>query len=209
MGANAGFERLDLFDDEDALPIEGLSYHENYVTAEEEAAIIAEADGQPWSTELLRRRQWYGGAYDDTMLRHPDEYQPQPMPEWLTGLAARLCHDGYFPRPPDTALINEYHSGQGIGAHKDREPLTLRTVAIISLGSAIMMDFSRRGYATRSHYLRPRSLVIMRGEARNHWCHGITGRKTDRVGGVVIPRGRRLSVTFRGGDMAQPGETVT
>ena len=70
-------------------------------------------------------------------------------------------------------------------------------MAILSLGSAVMMDFTRLGHATRSHYLQPRSLVTMRGEARHTWMHGITGRKSDRVGGLVIPRRRRLSLTFR------------
>jgi alkylated DNA repair dioxygenase AlkB len=192
-----GFARHDLFDDAESAVIPGLSYREAYITAAEEAGLIAGIDRQPWSTELLRRRQWYGWAYDDTTLGRADDYQPQPLPEWLLPFARRLQGDGYFPLAPDRALINEYHPGQGIGAHKDRDADHIRTVAILSLGSSIMMDFTRLGHATRSHYLRPRSLVIMRDEARDKWLHGITGRKSDRVGGLILPRGRRLSVTFR------------
>lgn len=202
-----GFERQWLLDEVEPRPIDGLSYRDDYVTPEEEAAIIGHADCEPWSMELLRRRQWYGWSYEDTALGRADDYHPRPMPQWLWPLTERLCADGYFPKPPGRALINEYHPGQGIGAHKDRDIEHIRTVAIISLGSAIMMDFTRHGHATRSYYLRRRSLVIMRGEARNHWCHGITGRKNDRVGGLAVPRGRRLSLTFRGGDPAQVTET--
>jgi alkylated DNA repair dioxygenase AlkB len=191
------FARRDLFDDPETGAIPGLAYREDYITPGEEAALIAEIDLQPWSTELLRRRQWYGWAYDDTTLGRTGDYRPQPLPAWLLPFALRLHADGYFPAAPDRALINEYHPGQGIGAHKDRDADHIRTVAIISLGSPIMMDFTRADRATRSHYLRPRSLVIMRGEARDHWMHGITGRKSDKIGGLVLPRGRRLSVTFR------------
>ncbi len=198
--AKGGFARRDLFDDAETAAIEGLSYREDYITPHEEAALVGHIDRQPWSTELLRRRQWYGWAYDDTTLGRAEDYQPQPLPEWLKPFADRLSNDGYFPAPPERALINEYHPGQGIGAHKDRDADHIRLVAIISLGSPIVMDFTRPGHATRSYHLRPRSLVVMQGEARDRWLHGITGRKSDRVGGLVLPRGRRLSITFRSKD---------
>ena len=195
--AKGSFARRDLFDEPEARAIDGLSYREDYITPDEEAALIGHIDRQPWSTELLRRRQWYGWAYDDTTLGRTEDYRPQPLPDWLKPFAERLSGDGYFPAPPERALINEYHPGQGIGAHKDRDADHIRLVAILSLGSPIVMDFTRLGHATRSFHLRPRSLVIMQGEARDLWLHGITGRKSDRVGGLVLPRARRLSVTFR------------
>lgn len=190
----AGFEKLSLFEPD---PLPGLGCQDEYVSAADEAALVAFIDMQPWSPELLRRRQWYGWAYGDTALGRPDEYQPQPMPDCFNALARRLHADGHFPGVPDRALVNEYFPGQGIGAHKDRDAEHIATVAIISLGSAVMMDFTRPGYPTRSHYLHPRSLVLMRGEVRHKWLHGIVGRKSDRVGGLVVPRGRRLSLTFR------------
>ena len=193
----AGFARQDLFDEGEPAAIAGLSCYDGYITPAEEAAVAAEIDRQPWSLELLRRRQWYGWAYDDTPLGADQDYRPQPMPDWLQPWADRLRADGYFPAVPDRALVNEYHPGQGIGAHKDRDADHIRTVAILSLLSPIMMDFTRPGHRARSHYLRPRSLVIMQGEAREVWLHGIVGRKSDRVGGLVLPRQRRISVTFR------------
>ncbi len=195
----AAFDNLPLFEPEAP---EGLGYWPDYVTPQEEAALIGFIDAQPWSTELLRRRQWYGWAYDDTILGRGDEYHPQPLPEGFQALARRLCADGHFPGVADRALVNEYFPGQGIGAHKDRDAEHIAAVAIVSLGSAVMMDFTRFGHPARSRYLAPRSLVMMRGEVRHKWLHGITGRKTDRVGGLVLPRGRRLSLTFRHVDKA-------
>ncbi|MBW8882384.1 MAG: alpha-ketoglutarate-dependent dioxygenase AlkB [Asticcacaulis sp.] len=197
------FVRQSLFDDLEPAPLAGLNYVEDYITPDEEAELIAEIDRRPWSLELLRRRQWYGWAYGDTALGQPDDYQPQPMEEWLNVFGRRLFADGHFDGVPQRALVNEYRPGQGIGAHKDRDIEHIKAVAIISLGSAVMMDFTRFGHETRSHYLQRRSLVTMRGEVREKWLHGIVGRKSDRFGGLVIPRGRRLSLTFR---YAAPGD---
>jgi alkylated DNA repair dioxygenase AlkB len=181
----------------DAGPIPGLTYRPDYISPAEEAALIACIDRQPWSMELLRRRQWYGWSYDDSPLGLDGDYRSLPMPDWLTPFAQRLAMDRHLDGVADRALINEYFPGQGIGAHKDRDIERIKAVAIISLGSGIMMDFTRLGHATRCEYLQPRSLVIMRAEVREAWTHGIVGRLNDKVGGVVIPRGRRMSLTFR------------
>ena len=181
----------------DPAPIPGLTYLKDYIRLEEEAALIGHIDTQPWSMELLRRRQWYGWSYDDSPLGEADDYRPQPMPDWLRPLAERLARDGHLDGVAERALVNEYFPGQGIGAHKDRDIDHIRAVAIISLGSGIMMEFARLGEPTRCQYLQRRSLVIMRGEVRGKWTHGIVGRKSDKVGGVVLPRERRLSLTYR------------
>ena len=186
------FVRQSLFDDLEPPPVSGLACIEDYITASEEAALIDEIDRKPWSLELLRRRQWYGWAYDDG-----SGYVTQPMEDWLDYWARRLHADGHLDGVADRALVNEYVAGQGIGAHKDRDIDHVKAVAIISLGSGTVMDFTRLGHDTRSHYLPPRSLVTMRDEAREKWFHGITGRKSDRVGGLILPRSRRLSLTFR------------
>ncbi len=180
----------------DPAPIPGIAYRADYIDAIEEARLIEAIDRQPWSNELLRRQQWYGWAYGDSPL-DDSAYQPQPMPEWLKPLAERLWRDGYLGGMADRVLINEYFPGQGIGAHKDRDSMRIKAVAIVSLGSGIVMDFARLGQATRCHYLQRRSLIVISGEARDQWTHGIVGRKTDRVGGLVMERSPRLSVTFR------------
>jgi alkylated DNA repair dioxygenase AlkB len=43
----------------------------------------------------------------------------------------------------------------------------------------------------------PGSAVVLSGEARSIWKHGIPARKTDQAAGVRVPRSRRLSITFR------------
>lgn len=46
-------------------------------------------------------------------------------------------------------------------------------------------------------YLPPRSLLILSGEARYKWSHGISQRKLDKVDGELLHRARRISLTFR------------
>jgi alkylated DNA repair dioxygenase AlkB len=61
-----------------------------------------------------------------------------------------------------------------------------------------VMDFRHvRDGRRESLLLEPRSLLILSDEARHEWQHGIASRKSDRWRGMVIPRARRLSVTFR------------
>lgn len=45
--------------------------------------------------------------------------------------------------------------------------------------------------------LEPNSILVMSGEARYQWKHGIAKRKKDRYQGVILKRSRRVSFTFR------------
>jgi alkylated DNA repair dioxygenase AlkB len=45
--------------------------------------------------------------------------------------------------------------------------------------------------------LEPCSLLLLRGEARYRWTHGIPRRQQDRIADGVLPRQRRVSITFR------------
>ena len=71
-------------------------------------------------------------------------------------------------------------------------------VATVSLGSGVNMDFHCG--ATSDDYVRwlePRSLLLMHGDARSAWRHGIAKRRTDAWNGQKIRRHRRVSITFR------------
>ena len=55
----------------------------------------------------------------------------------------------------------------------------------------------RRGQACRALLLPQRSLLVMAGEARLAWAHYLPSHKADAVGGQIVPRRRRVSLTFR------------
>jgi alkylated DNA repair dioxygenase AlkB len=46
-------------------------------------------------------------------------------------------------------------------------------------------------------FLQPRSILLLSGEARYNWKHGIKAIKNDKWLNTTIPRKRRISITFR------------
>lgn len=68
------------------------------------------------------------------------------------------------------------------------------------MGSDIIMEF-RKGNYNNNCLLKSKSLLIMSGESRFDWTHGITPRKFDIIdtkeGPDIMCRGTRISVTFR------------
>ena len=59
------------------------------------------------------------------------------------------------------------------------------------------MDFTHPSLGQKSILIEPRSLIIMQGEARYNWRHGIAKRKSDKFEGQILKRARRVSLTFR------------
>ena len=184
----------DLFPDEiaDAPPaIPGLSLIAEYVSEREEQALVAAIDAEPWDETWDRRRQPYGASYGRRKGDGP------LIPPWGLALVERLHADKVGDRRFDQMLVNEYTPGQGISLHRDYDPFD-RTIVSFSLLSSCVMEFRRVSDGLReSMLLGPRSLLILEDEARYEWEHGIARRKSDRWKGAVIPRRRRLSVTFR------------
>lgn len=173
-----------------ALP-EGLQYLPEYVTEAEAATLMAAVEQAPWRTELKRPRQFYGADYraGETV---------EPLPGWLEYVSSKLRADGHMALPADRVLVNGYHPGQGIGAHVDDVNRCGEEIALISLGSSVEMVFGEvNGTQTAALMLASRSLLILRGAARYAWTHGIPARKSDRVAGMWVSRGWRVSLTFR------------
>lgn len=181
-----------LFDFEDeAVPnIAGLIYFPDFISEEEERALLDKIDGQPWLTDLKRRVQHYGYKYDYKARNVDKGLCLGALPKWLTPIADKLESN------PSQAIVNEYLPGQGISAHVDCVPCFDGTIASLSLGAGTTMVFARKGHR-QEMYLEPRSLLMLSGEARYDWTHAIPARKNDVIEGVKVERKRRVSVTFR------------
>ena len=197
--------QLSLIDAEAATAPMGLEYHPDFLAASEEAGLLAHIDDAEWLTDLSRRVMHFGYKYDYTSRRLDETARIGPLPEWLAQLAnmvreaaseeAKQLLD--LDRPFEQAIINEYLPGQGIAPHIDRDcfgPI----VATVSLGSAVNMDFCCD--STGDEYVQrlvPRSLVLLYGDARFKWRHGIAKRHSDTWNGQRTKRQRRVSITFR------------
>jgi alkylated DNA repair dioxygenase AlkB len=92
-------------------------------------------------------------------------------------------------------IINKYEPGQGINKHIDIKAYG-PVIGCFTFGSGAVMTFRRKD-EVHHLYVKPNSLYIMSGESRLLWTHEMPSRKSDMVEGKKIPRGLRISVTFR------------
>ncbi len=195
-----------LFDDIDPTPpptvdlssAVGLQYVPDFLDQEMHDQLLRDVDAQPWLGDLKRRVQHYGYKYDYTARRIDHSMRIGPLPEWAQRIAAQLVERGLMPEMPDQLIVNEYLPGQGIAPHVDCVPCFTGTIISLSLGSACVMNFvNKQTKESIALLLEPRSLVVLKDDARYAWTHGIASRKTDEYQSRVIQRRRRVSLTFR------------
>lgn len=176
-----------------ALP-DGLSYREDFITADEEQRLVAQIQDLPlreaqYQQYTARRRTVnYGFSYDFTHLRS----QPAPaIPDFLTPLRTKAAAwAGVQPDDFVQALIAEYRPGTPLGWHRDVPDFEL--VVGISLAGAARLRFRPYPWSPEKKAqvfaldVAPRSAYILRDEARWGWQHHVPPTKE-----------LRYSVTFR------------
>jgi alkylated DNA repair dioxygenase AlkB len=178
--------------------IPGLVYVPNLLSPAAQVQLLQEIDALPWTTELRRRVQHYGYRYNYRSRSVDRSMRLGDLPQWAVEVAILLEAWGLLPRPPDQVIVNEYKQSQGISAHIDCEPCFDGNIASVSLGSACVMNFTHRtSGGVVPVLLEPGSVVVLTGEARYGWMHGIPARKSDQFEGRTFSRTRRVSLTFR------------
>ncbi len=196
-------QQLSLFDDQtdpqsNNFPIVGLQYIPDFINREQHDELLRQIDAQPWLTDLKRRVQHYGYRYNYKSRSVDQSMRIGPLPHWADELGGMLCKQGLMNEKPDQVIVNEYLPGQGIANHIDCVPCFADTIISLSLGSACVMELTNKQTGQMVPLLlEPRSLVVLKDEARFVWMHGIPARKTDKVAERVINRRRRVSLTFR------------
>jgi DNA oxidative demethylase len=176
-----------LFDERPA----GLSFQPEFISREEEAALLGHVRGQPFRPfqfqgwEGRRETVSFGWRYDFNEARvHP----APPIPDFLLPLRARAAQlAGLACDALEQALIIRYGAGAGIGWHRDRP--VFESVLGVSLLSETVLRFRRRraaGFERFALPVPPRSAYLLNGEIRHEWEHGIAPVETER-----------FSITFR------------
>ena len=179
--------------------VPGLQFLQGFLTPEQQAYCVQRVDAaaDQWRNDLSRRVQHYGWRYDYKARAITPDMHIGALPDWLAQLAQKLYHEtGLFDRVPEQVIVNEYQPGQGIAMHIDH-PGFGPTVCTISLLDDWEMDFAAN-WRDKSPALLPRgSCVLLAGDARSVWQHGIAPRKSEMLAQGRRPRQRRLSLTFR------------
>uniref|UniRef100_A0A7N0UFL3 Fe2OG dioxygenase domain-containing protein n=1 Tax=Kalanchoe fedtschenkoi TaxID=63787 RepID=A0A7N0UFL3_KALFE len=189
-----------------------LYYIPDFVTHDDQIHLLNHINQAPlakWKTLKNRRLQNWGGVV------HEKGLLSQNLPPWLSNLTRRISETtGLFPSPINHVLINEYLPDQGIMPHQDG-PAYFPVVAILSLGSPAVMDFTPHSKLKLSdksnsqsqdtcaeasemeaqewvenHYpfsvlLMPRSLLIFKDEAYSDYLHGIKDSRVQQFHGAV------------------------
>lgn len=179
--------------------IPGLLYIPEYIDRAHHDHLVEVIDAEPWFADLKRRTQHYGWKYDYKKHRIDRSLYLGSLPPWAAEIAEKLYHDRLVPQLPDQCIANEYEPGQGITPHVDCEPCFKDGIVSLSLGSTCIMEFSpTKGRGPKlAILLEPRSIIVLTGPARYDWRHAIPARKADPYDGHLLPRSRRISLTFR------------
>ena len=191
-------DQFPLFDFGQSYP-NGFTYEPNFITADEESALIAaieklELKNAPYKEYIANRRiKNFGWSYD------PETSQlvaVEPLPSFLRPLATRIA--AYLGIPKShviEALVTEYQPGVGVGWHRDNEKVD--KVVGISLAGWCDFQLQKIGNDRNVHEpdkketpltvtVEPRSMYVMQGESRWDYLHR-----------VVPTKALRYSVTFR------------
>ncbi|CAK6970368.1 alkylated DNA repair protein alkB homolog 8 [Scomber scombrus] len=212
-------------EEEVSVPLpEGLVLVEDFVSLEEEALLLAAVDWSHTNDDVTaqkalkhRRVKHYGFEfrYD---INNVDKDKPLPagLPEECKPILQRCVKNRHMDVMPDQLTVNQYESGQGIPPHVDTHSAFEDTIMSLSLGAKTVMEFRHPNGRVVPVLLPGRSLLVMKGQSRYLWTHGITPRKFDMVptcnpqspadatsdSGIhrnltLSKRGTRTSFTFR------------
>ncbi|GAB1601435.1 alpha-ketoglutarate-dependent dioxygenase alkB homolog 6-like [Argonauta hians] len=173
-----------------------IIYIPDFITKENEEYLLRNIYSAPkpkWTQLSHRRLQNWGG------LPHSKGMVVESLPQWLKPSINQLEKLNVFGgKKANHVLVNEYQIGQGIMPHEDG-PLYYPTVATISLGSPILLDFyhqvdsstdagsneesttSQEDRHLLSILLEPRSLILVKDSIYLNYLHGIAERDEDIV----------------------------
>ena len=176
---------------------DGLDVLAEFISEQEEVDLLSMIDASTWDTSMRRRVQHYGWQYDYKSRKVSPSAYLGALPEWARVIAHRLVERGVVTEEPDQVIVNEYEGKQGITKHIDCVSCFRGAVVTISLNEAWEMLFSRTVSSGKvekyAQLLARRSAAVLDGDARSLWQHEIPSRLKE----AGVPRGRRVSITFR------------
>lgn len=206
--------------------IDGLFMTNDFLSVEEEAFLLGlfkSTTSHFQENSKQRQSLHFGPKFDYSTFAATTSVGFTPFPCWLQKIVNRSGYDW------DQATLQRYPIGSGIPPHVDTHSVFDEPIGSLSFGSVIAMDFRPAGmreevklkhalkrclgdditslsadsiphdYEKFSVDLHPRSLLVMKDEARYAATHGIRHKKSDNLGAEDCRRlrGERWSITFR------------
>lgn len=192
-------------------PVPGLHYDPNRlrIPVELGTALI----------DSIETHGYFQNGSNQVMLFGRASSRSRGLPTFLNSLLEELAgilrphiplstYDLLFPSwSPQSrqAILNRYEPGEGITPHVDLLKRFGDGIIGVSLGAGCVMDFKEvEGDTQWSIWLPPLSIIVLEGDARYRWTHGIKHVRKDWVSkgessdeGEWIERGLRTSITLR------------
>lgn len=182
----------------------GLIFLEEFIDEELEQKLISTLK---WTSNDLKHRQVQHFGYEFLYgINNVDPECPldDKIPKECDDLWKKLHNlcPQFKSFIPDQLTVNCYEPGHGIPMHCDTHSCFVDPIISLSLNASIVMEFKNTNGNHRSLLLPRRSLLIMSGESRYGWSHGIVPKMSDIVrskcGFLTIQRRElRYSFTFR------------
>ena len=158
---------------------------DEFVTPAEEVELVDFVRDLPYvprwhrGREIKSRRQYdFGAGYEPSGRLTAAE----PIPQELGWLHARV--EDYCGARFDQLIVNWYPRGGGITPHTDHPQRFGEPIAGLSLRSHCLLvgTLEKAGEQSDrvSQVVAPRSLYVLRGDARWHWKHSVTGVRSNR-----------------------------
>jgi alkylated DNA repair dioxygenase AlkB len=169
--------QLSLFAPTESAP-NGLEYWPDFISAAEEQSLtrrIGELNLRPFqfgAYEGKRRVISFGHAYDFSRQR----LEPAPSaPSWIAPFILRIESWPHgIPAKIAQVLITEYQPGASIGWHRDKK--AFGSIFGLSLGASCPFRFRNKIGSRWERFtltVEPRSLYLMKDDARSGWEHSI------------------------------------
>lgn len=198
--------------------VELAAHSNNHVHRETK---VSDTPSENWIALSKRRVQHYGYAFNYLTNNVDPQRFLGSLPPFAVEVVNELSHqfnsaessNGIYAQEyaqlkralpngtwnPDQLTINEYRPGQGIPHHIDTHSAFDEAIVSVSIMGDTVMEFCHPdGKIGRKKIFVPRrSLLALTGDARYLWTHGITPRATDSIDGTLVPRGTRISLTYR------------
>lgn len=86
--------------------VEGLIYIPDFISLEEEEALLASIEGAEWDNSLKRRVQHYGLRYDYTAKSVDRSASIEPLPGFADDLARKIDATSQFSSTPNQCIVN-------------------------------------------------------------------------------------------------------
>lgn len=184
-------------EDPKTLDLPGLQLFPEFVTVQEEQAMLQEIDKGTWERLAKRRVQHYGYAFDYDTRQVDTRKSLGGLPKWTLPILKRVEEADPLLVGFDQLTVNEYSKGIGLSPHVDTHSSFGDAILSLTIGGHTVMEFRKDGLH-KSLVLPSRSLLVMAGECRYGWQHYIPHRKFDVIGEETVSRPeRRVSLTFR------------